>query len=174
MSLMHLTNWTRPDIAQAVGVLSKFSSFATTPHWRAAMNVLKYLSGTKSLYGFCFGGGTTQIVGFCDADYAGDTEDRRSTTGYVFTLNSGAVSWASRRQLTVAASTTEAEYMAAAAVTKEALWLRTLMRDLRVPVDTVNIYADNQWAIKLLKNPITSMRFNRSSETNASVELAKN
>jgi len=156
-SLLYLTNCTRPDIAQAVGVLSKFSSCATTLHWRAALNVLRYLSGTES-FGLCFGGDNTQIMGFCDADYAGDTDDRRSTTGYVFTLNGGGVSWASRRRLTVAASTTEAEYMAAAAATKEALWLHTLMRDLRVPVDTVDIYADNQGAIKLLKNPITSMR----------------
>jgi len=66
-SLLYLTNCTRPDIAQAVGVLSKFSSCATTLHWRAALNVLRYLSGTES-FGLCFGGGNTQIMGFCDAD----------------------------------------------------------------------------------------------------------
>ena len=66
--------------------------------------------------------------------------------------------WSSRSQQTVAASTTEAEYMAAAAATKEALWLRNLMNDLRQTVSTVTIWADNQGAVKLLKNPITSLR----------------
>ena len=97
-------------------------------------------------------------MGYCDSDYAGDLDTRRSTTGYVFIMNGGAITWSSRRQQTVAASTTEAEYMAAAAATKEALWLRKLINDLQKPVSTVTIRADNQGAIKLLKNPITSLR----------------
>ena len=98
------------------------------------------------------------MLGYCDADYAGDLDTRRSTTGYVFTLNGGAVSWSSRRQPTVAVSTTEAEYMAAAYAVKEALWVRKLMTDLQLSTGTVTIKADNQSAIKLLKNPVTSVR----------------
>ena len=98
------------------------------------------------------------LEAYCDADYAGDIDTRRSTTGYVFTLNGGAISWSSRLQQTVAASTTEAEYMAAAAAIKEALWLRRLLSELGLDPGTILIKADNQSAIKLLKNPIVSMR----------------
>jgi ribonuclease HI len=129
----------------------------TTVHWNSAIGILRYLAGTKS-YGITYGGNNKEIQGYCDADYAGDLDTRRSTTGYVFILNGGAISWSSRRQPTVAASTTEAEYMAAAYAIKEALWIRTLFSDLKLNVDTITIRADNQSAIKLLKNPITSLR----------------
>ena len=99
------------------------------------------------------------MLGYCDADYAGDVDTRRSTTGYVFLYNGGALSWSSRRQPTVAASTTEAEYMAEAAAAKEAIWLRKLLGDLGVKVPaTIKIMADNQSAIKLASNPVTSAR----------------
>ena len=157
-SLMYLAVCTRPDIAQAVGALARYMTAPTTIHWSAALGVLCYLAGTKD-YGICFGkdSRSKQLLGYCDSDYAGDLDTRRSTTGYVFILNGGAITWSSRRQQTVAASTTEAEYMAAAAATK-ALWLRKLMNDLRQTVSTVTIWADNQGAVKLLKNPITSLR----------------
>jgi hypothetical protein len=155
-SLLYLSVCTRPDIAQAVGVLSKYMATPTTVHWHAANDVLRYLAGTKS-YGINYGD-ASEIQGYCDADYAGDLDTRRSTTGYIFTLNGGAISWSSRRQPTVAASTTEAEYMSAAYAVKEALWLRTLLADLKIDTRTIPIHADNQSAIKLLKNPISSLR----------------
>ena len=108
-------------------------------------------------YGIIFGT-SVGLQGYCDADYASDVDTRRSTTGYVFILNGGAITWASRLQQTVAASTTEAEYMAAAFAIKEALWLRKILSDLGASIDTFDINADNQSAIKLLKNPIFSMR----------------
>jgi hypothetical protein len=156
-SMLYLSVCTRPDIAQAVGVLSKFMASPTTVHWQAAKGVLRYLAGTTS-YGITFGKGSG-LLGYCDADYAGDLDTRRSTTGYVFTLHGGAICWTSKRQPTVAVSTTEAEYMAAANAVKEGLWLRILMRDLQLEgADNILIMADNQSAIKLLKNPISSVR----------------
>ena len=98
------------------------------------------------------------MTGFCDADYGSDPDTRRSTTGYVFVLNGGAISWASRLQKTVAASTTEAEYMSESAAIKEALWLKTLLTDLGYTITTINLKADNQAAIKLMHNPIVSQR----------------
>ena len=85
-------------------------------------------------------------------------DTRRSTTAYVFFLHGGAITCLSKRQSTVAASTREAEYIAAAETTKEALWLHVLLRDLGVSISTMKIYADNQSAIKLLKNPVSSLR----------------
>lgn len=157
-SLMYLSISTRPDIAQAVGALARYMAKPTDAHWQAAKGVLRYIANTP-IYGITFGGsGDHELKAYCDADYAGDIDTRRSTTGYVFLLNGGAISWSSRLQPTVAASTTEAEYMAAAYSIKEGLWLRTLLRELGMEINTINICADSQSAIKLLKNPVFSMR----------------
>jgi hypothetical protein len=156
-SLLYLSVCTRPDIAQSVGVLARFMSGPTEEQWKLALGVVRYLSGTAS-YGIIFGAGETKLTGFCDADYAGDVDSRRSTTGYVFIVNGGAVSWSSRLQPTVAASTVEAEYMGAAAAVKEALWFRKLGADLGMQWSSVRIFCDNQGAIKLLKHPIASQR----------------
>ena len=155
-SLMYLSVCTRPDISQAVGALARHMAKPTTEHWTAAKGVLRYVSGTASC-GITFGP-KLDIQAYCDADYAEDRDTRRSTTGYVFTLGGGAISWSSRLQPTVAVSTTEAEYMAAAYAIKEALWLRTLLYELGLGQDTITICADNQSAIKLLKNPVFTMR----------------
>jgi hypothetical protein len=124
---------------------------------QAAKGVLRYLVGTAS-YGITYGGTSFGLEAFCDADYAGDIDTRRSTTGYAFIACGGAVSWSSKRQPTVAMSTTEAEYMAAAHCIKEALWIRKLLDDLQLPNPAIVIQCDNQGAIKLLKNPVFSIR----------------
>jgi transposase InsO family protein len=156
-SLLYLSVCTRPDIAQAVGALTRYMAAPTEVHWMSAKSVLKYLASTTDC-GIHFGGGDSEITGFCDADFAGDIDTRRSTTGYVFTLYGGVVSWSSRLQPTVAASTTEAEYMAAAHAVKEALWLRKLVTDLDRPSSSIKIFCDNQATIALLNNPVTSAR----------------
>ncbi|GAX84605.1 hypothetical protein CEUSTIGMA_g12026.t1 [Chlamydomonas eustigma] len=99
-----------------------------------------------------------QPDGDCDADYAGDMDTRRSTTGYVFSMHGGAISWSSRLQPTIAMSSCKAEYMSAASAVKEALWLRKLAADLNLEVKTLNMYCNNQGSIKLLKHPIASAR----------------
>jgi hypothetical protein len=155
-SLMYLAVCTRPDISQAVGALARYMSCPLKQHWDAAKGVLRYVKGTTDV-GIWFGkrGG---FQGYCDADYAGDLDTRRSTTGYVFTLHGGAVSWSSRLQPTVAVSTAEAEYMSAASAVKEALWLTKLLRVFGLKVQPVELLSDNQAAIKLIKHPIASMR----------------
>ena len=156
-SLLYVSVCTRPDIAHAVGVLAKYMAQPTSVHWVAAKHVLRYLAGTAD-FGINFKGSSTAMLGYSDADYAGDLDTRRSTTGYLFTMNGGAISWSSKRQPTVAVSTTEAEYMAAAQATKEALWLRKLRADLQLQTGPMIIKVDNQSAIKVLKNPILSAR----------------
>jgi hypothetical protein len=123
-SLLYLASCTRPDIAQAVGALTRHMAAPNKQHWLAAKAVLRYLAGSAEK-GICYQGTDgASLLGFCDADYAGDQDTRRSTTGFVFLVCGGAISWQSRLQPTVAVSTTEAEYMAAA---KEALWLRHVL-----------------------------------------------
>jgi len=156
-SLLYVSVCTRPDIANAVGVLAKYMAQPTIVHWQAAKHVLRYLAGTSNC-GITFKGTSTSVLGYSDADYAGDLDTRRSTTGYIFMMNNGAISWSSKRQATVAVSTTEAEYMAAAHAAKEALWLRKLLSDLKLQSGPMVIKVDNQSAIKVLKNPILSAR----------------
>jgi len=157
-ALLYLSVCTRPDFAQCVGVLARYMSAPTCAHWEAAKSILRYLCGTVNL-GLRFARGSDiTVLGYCDADYAGEVDTRKSTTGYVFILHDAAISWSSRLQPTVATSTSEAEYMAAASAIKEALWLRKLLNDLHDPVNTITILCDNQGALKLLKHPVASVR----------------
>ncbi|WIA41017.1 hypothetical protein OEZ86_004655 [Tetradesmus obliquus] len=155
--LMYIMVCTRPDIAYAVGALARYMSKPRMPHWQAARGLVRYLAGTAD-YGITYGTSKGELVGYCDADYAGDVDTRRSTTGYVFMKGGGAITWQSKRQQTVAGSTTEAEYMAAAGAVKEGLFLRKLEGALNNKIGSINILADNQSAIKLLRNPISSLR----------------
>jgi hypothetical protein len=112
---------TRPDISFAVGYLARWNSRPTEAHHTAQKRVLRYLKGTK-YHGILFRAyPETRLVGFSDADWAGDTADRKSTSGNCFTLYDGAIVWAAVKQKTVATSTVEAEYVAVALTVKEAL-----------------------------------------------------
>ena len=126
-SLMYEMVYTRPKIAHAVGVLSRYMSKPGKEHWTTVKRVFRYLCGTAS-YGLCYEGrsGLDRVVdihGFVDADWAGDLDRRRSTNGYVFNLFGGAISWMSKRQVVVALSTTESEYIASNHASKEVVWL---------------------------------------------------
>lgn len=155
-SLLYLSICTRPDIAYAVGALARYMSAPTVEHWSSGLGILRYLSGTRNT-GLMFDS-PARLIGYCDADFAGDIDTRRSTTGYTFIFGGAAVSWSSKLQPTVAASTCEAEYMAASAATKEALWLNKLLTDFRIDSAPVLIFGDNQGALSLIRNPVTSTR----------------
>ena len=105
-SLMYLSVTTMPDITYAVGNLARFSSKPTKEHWTALKCVLRYLKGTVK-HGILYGQkGSNECVGLSDTDWAGDINDRKSTSGYIFQISSGAVSWKSKKQGWVALSTT--------------------------------------------------------------------
>ena len=160
-SLMHAMIATRPDICFAVGVVSRFMANPGMQHWMAVKRILRYLRGTANLCLELGGNGQqATLVGYSDADWGGDAESRRSVSGYVFSLGSGAVSWSSKRQATVALSSTEAEYMASTHAVKEALWLRSLLRDIECcdVGTTLEIKVDNQSSIALSKNPTQHAR----------------
>lgn len=154
-SLMFLAIVSRPDIAYSVSSVSRYLNNHNDDHWRAVKRIFAYLVGTSE-YGieFCSGGSTTKLVGYSDADYASEVETRRSTTGYLFELARGPVTWSSQRQKLVTLSTTESEYVAASAASREAIWLRKLLRDIGYPcAGATTIFVDNQSAIKLVRNP---------------------
>ena len=125
-------------------------------HLTVVKRILRNLKGTAT-YGLMFaasvdtGGG---LIGYSDADWAGDVNDRKSTSGYLFMMNGAAVSWRSQKQTCVALSTAEAEYIALAAAAQEATWMRKLMKDFHESqAEPVTIYEDNQSAICIARNP---------------------
>lgn len=122
--ILYLTQGTRPDIAFAINNLSRYNNCFTKTHWMAVKRVLRYLKGTKNLRLAFRKDENDYMIGYCDADWATDMDERRSCTGYIFLRSSGAISWNSKRQPTVALSTAEAEYMSLSSATQEGMWLK--------------------------------------------------
>jgi hypothetical protein len=154
-SLLYIANTTRPDISQAVGVLSRYRMTPTTSHWNEAIRVLKYLRDTRDL-ALTLGGKGPELGGYVDADYAGDLDHRFSTTGYVLSVYGSAVVWGSKKQTSVATSTVQAEFMAAGHIVKEANWLRGFLEEIGAAPWRVKIFCDNQGCISNLRNPLYS------------------
>ena len=152
---MYLMVSTRPDIAFAVGKLCKYMHNYGVQHGEAAFDLLRYINKTKS-HGITFGiSDNTQLEGFSDADYAEDADERKSTSGYIFYLGGGPIHWRSQLQKVPAQSATEAEYVALAEASKEAVFLIRLCADLGAsPNGPVIIHEDNTGAISLSKNPV--------------------
>ncbi len=155
-SLLYIACNTRPDIASTVNKLTKYMSDPKTQHWEMLMYLLGYLKATKSM-GLHLGK-SDLCTAYCDSDFASDLDTRRSHTGWCFLLYGGVISWQSKCQPTVAASTTEAEYQAASAAAREALWLRQLFTDLKVPCTPLEIKCDNLGALSSLNNPQITQR----------------
>ena len=128
-SLTYAMIGTRHHLAFPISVVSQHMAKSGSKHWAAVKRIMRYLKGTCDVK-LCLEGHNIVLSGYSDADYAGDTNDRRSTTGYMFKVGTGAVLWNSKRQQTTATSTVEAEYMATSHSTKEAIWLRQLMADV--------------------------------------------
>ena len=153
-SPMYLSSATRPDITFAVNNVAKFSENPIKEHWTAVKRIFRYLKGTAN-YGLEYSSDVKEeCVGFCDADWAGDVNDRKSTSGYTFQMNGASVSWRSKKQPCVALYTAEAEYIALSAAVQEALWLKQLLVELNVNTETpVTVFEDNKAAISMTKNP---------------------
>ena len=159
-SLMYLMTCTRPDLALAMGKVSRFMSNPGKVHWEAVKWMLRYLKGTED-YGLLFdrrSDRTTALVGYVDSDYGGCLDTRRSTTGYVFTLGGGCISWKSTLQKCISQSTTEAEYVAAAEATKEAIWLDRLITEMGLEHGKMTLNCDSQSALHLAANQVMDSR----------------
>jgi hypothetical protein len=156
-SLIYASISTRPDITHAVNMISRHMNAPMNVNMIMAKRILRYLNGTRH-HGLLYThnkntSDQVELVGYCDADWGGDTSDRKSTTGYCTMINGNLISWSSKKQTTVALSSTEAEYMAITEVAKEIMWLRMILEELHVKIVTPTIiYVDNQSAIKISEN----------------------
>ena len=154
-SIMYAMLCTRPDIAYALSVVSRYQSDPGERHWIAVKNILKYLRQTRDMF-LIFDSASLRLEAYADSSFQTDIDDSKSCSGFVFTLGGGAVSWRSSKQETVADSTMEAEYIAANDAAKEAVWMRKFLIDLEVVptiTDPVPLYCDNNGAIALAKEP---------------------
>ena len=165
--LMYLAVTTRPDIAFAAMWLGQFSSKPSRANFLVAKHVLRYLAGTPTLC-LSFGSSTLllttlqgymKVFGCADADWASDSRDRRSISGYCFFFNSCLVSWSSVKQQVIALSSTEAEYYAMTHALKEGIWMRLFLSLLHLPVPKpFSLFCDNQATLSILSSESISSR----------------
>uniref|UniRef100_A0A5S6Q640 Reverse transcriptase Ty1/copia-type domain-containing protein n=1 Tax=Trichuris muris TaxID=70415 RepID=A0A5S6Q640_TRIMR len=152
-ALMFLMTTTRPDIANAVSMVSQALEKPTVKEWKAFKRIFKYLRGTVNNGLLYKNNGEASLQCFFDVDYAGDVASRRLRTGVVCMYAGGAVSWLSQKQRSVALSTTEAEYAASSEASRELMWLKRLLLDVTDVKQTPVLFIDNMEAVKLSKNP---------------------
>ena len=158
-SLLYAAIATRPDISYAVGAVSKFCAAPSTSHLTAVKRILRYLKGTAELALTFNSGNSSAPVGYADANWAGDLDDRHSTTGNVFLMAGGAISWLSKKQTSMALSTAEAEYISLSSASQENAWLRRLLVDIGLNVQGPTVLMeDNQGAISMAQNPVNHSR----------------
>ncbi|XP_075645448.1 secreted RxLR effector protein 161-like [Castanea sativa] len=151
-SLMYLTA-TRPDLMYVVSLISRFMASPTELHLLAAKRVLRYLKGTVDLGVFYRNEGNGELMAYTDSDYAGDVDDRKNTSGYVFLLNEGTVSWSSKKQPVVALSATEAEFVATASCACQGVSMRRVLEKLgHSQGKCTTVLCDNNSTNKLSKN----------------------
>ncbi|GJQ75229.1 hypothetical protein Trydic_g9829 [Trypoxylus dichotomus] len=152
-ALTYLSLCTRLDISFEVSYLAQFNDCHRNEHWSAAARVLRYLKGTMNL-GIVYKTNKLDLRSYVDVDWGNSATDRRSYTGYYFILSGAAISWESKKQQTVALSTTQAEYMGLTEVPKEAIYLSRFLIELGVErLADVKIYNDNLSALRFAENP---------------------
>ena len=161
-SLLYLMLGSRPDLAFAVTKLARYCSSPTERHWTGIKRVLRFIKATLNTY-LVLGqraatspAHTSPVCDFFDAAYMDDTTDRHSTMAYVFFVGNSVVSWSSKKQPTLALSTTEAEYLSGTEATKEALWIKAFLTSVGIPSEQltpIQLMGDNAGANALSRNP---------------------
>jgi hypothetical protein len=155
-SIMYAMICTHPNISYSHSVTSRYQSDQGEGHWTAVKNVFKYLRRSKGMF-LVYGGEEELVVtGYIDASFETDQDDSKSQSGYVFTINGGVVSWKSSKQVTLADSTTEAEYITASEAAKEGVWITKFLYELGVFLSVssqLDLYCDNNGAIAQAKEP---------------------
>ncbi|KAK2444335.1 putative mitochondrial protein [Trifolium repens] len=152
-SLLYLTA-SRPDITYVVGVCARYQADPKVSHLTQVKRILKYVNGTSEygiMYSHCE---NSTLYGYCDADWAGSADDRKSTYGGCFFLGTNLISWFSKKQNCVALSTAEAEYIAAGSSCSQLVWMKQMLKEYDVEQNALTLYCDNMSAINISKNPV--------------------
>ena len=152
--LIYLTI-TRPDICFAVNQVRQHMQAPKVHHWKMVDRILRYLSGSHGQGVWMGCNGSTEVVGYCDADWAGDRVDRRSTTGYCTFIGGNLVTWKSKKQKVISCSSAEAEYRAMLKLTNELVWIKGILKHLEIEQATpMTMHCDNQAAIHIASNSV--------------------
>jgi Reverse transcriptase (RNA-dependent DNA polymerase) len=153
-ALNYLSVISRPDITFAVGALGRFNSCPSEQHWHCLKHVLRYVQGTKALSLVLGSRSEPSLAAFCDSDFAGDVETRRSTSGYLIYAFGALVNWSSKRQRSIVTSSHESEYIGLSQACKNVKWVAMLLQQLlgQKEEPTATIYGDNQGAMTTVKN----------------------
>ncbi|KAK2415783.1 hypothetical protein QL285_038238 [Trifolium repens] len=152
-SLLYLTA-SRPDIMFSVCMCARYQSCPKESHLKAVKRILKYLKGTSNFGLWYSKGNDCSLVGYSDSDFVGCKLDRKSTSGTCHLFCNSLVSWHSKKQVSIALSTAEAEYVAAGSCCSQILWLKQQLLDYDLKLQRVPILCDNTSAINLTKNPV--------------------
>ncbi|UYV65815.1 hypothetical protein LAZ67_3005531 [Cordylochernes scorpioides] len=154
--LSYLSQRTRPDIAYAVGILSRYCDNYTREHWEAGKRVLRYLKSTKD-FGITYRSTGKPLIAFSDASWASDIVDRKGVSGHLIILAGAPIIWRSTKQTVTALSTMESEYIALSSAVKDITWVRNLMEQLKMSsliCGETKVFCDNQAAISHAENYI--------------------
>ena len=156
-SLLYLTA-SRPDIMFSVCMCARYQANPKESHLTAVKRIIRYLIGTCNFGLWYPKGSSCSLIGYSDSDYGGCRIDRKSTSGTCHFLGHSLISWHSKKQVSVALSTAEAEYVAAGSCCAQILWLKQQLHDYGITLDHIPLFYDNTSAINLTKNPIMHSR----------------
>ena len=152
-------NMTRPDISYSVQQLSQFMQTPRSPHFAAALHIIRYLKGTMDCGLFYSSSGSLSMHGFSDADWGTCAYSSRSLTGYCVFLGDSLISWKTKKQKVVSKSSTEAEYRSMSQTTSELVWIEALLNDLCVQVpQPIHLHCDNKSAQYIAEHTVFQER----------------
>jgi hypothetical protein len=153
-SLLYLTT-TRPDIMYAASLVSRFMKSPKDSHWKMAKRILSYVAGTLNFGLWYTQSNDNNLSGYIDNDFAGNLDDRKSTSGHVFHLGTNLISWASKKQPIVSIYFVEVEYVTATSDSCQAVWLRRILNDMsHTEKEPTPMFCDNTSTISLSKNHV--------------------
>lgn len=158
-ALLYVAVNTRPDITASVTILSQFNKNPSSTDWTELKRIVRYLKGTRC-HELILGRQDKEegIIGYADADWAENRNDRKSNSGYIFEFLGATISWGCRKQACVALSSTESEYIALTEACQEALWIQKLLQDILPTKPEVLIWEDNQSCLKMIQDKKFSNR----------------